>query len=60
MRITLAQLDPVVGDIDGNTERIDETLLRLHPGAAPVTGLERIDQDTARGILLASGHGTER
>ena len=26
MRITLAQLDPVVGDIDGNTERIYETL----------------------------------
>lgn len=26
MRITLVQLDPVVGDIDGNTERIDETL----------------------------------
>ena len=26
MRITLAQLDPVVGDIDGNMARIDETL----------------------------------
>lgn len=26
MRITLAQLNPVVGDIDGNTARIDETL----------------------------------
>ena len=43
-----------------DAEQIDETLLRLHPGAAPVTGLEGIDQDTARGILLASGHGTKR
>ena len=40
--------------------QIDETLLRLHPAVAPVTGLENIDRDTARGILLASAYQVGR
>jgi hypothetical protein len=40
--------------------RIDETLLRLHPGAAPLVGLEQIDQDQARGMLLDAAHAFEQ
>ena len=36
--------------------RIDEVLLKLHPGAAPVAGLEAIDEDQARGMLLDASH----
>ena len=36
--------------------RIDEVLLRIHPGAAPVAGLDAIDQDKARGMLLHAAH----
>ena len=32
--------------------RIDEVLLRLHPGAAPVSGLDAIDEDAASALLL--------
>ena len=40
--------------------RIDEVLLRLHPGAAPIPGVDTIDEDTARAMLLdaAPGPGT--
>ncbi|MBX7540606.1 hypothetical protein [Qipengyuania sphaerica] len=37
-------------------ERIDEVLLRLHPGAAPVTGLDAIGQGEARDLLLDASH----
>lgn len=36
--------------------RIDEVLLRLHPGAAPLADLDRIDEGTARGLLLDAAH----
>lgn len=36
--------------------RIDEVLLRIHPGAAPVAGLDAVDQDKARGMLLDATH----
>ncbi len=36
--------------------RIDEVLLRIHPGAAPVAGLDKVDGDTARGMLLDAAH----
>lgn len=37
-------------------DRIDEVLLRLHPGAAPIAGLETIDPGVARGLVLDSSH----
>ena len=40
--------------------RIDEVLLRLHPGAAPLAGLDQVDEDSARGILLDAAHSIER
>lgn len=36
--------------------RIDEVLLRIHPGAAPVAGLETVDEDKARGMLFDAVH----
>ena len=36
--------------------RIDEVLLHIHPGAAPVAGLDAIDPDRARGMLLDAAH----
>ena len=38
--------------------RIDEILLRIHPGGAPVEGLETLDANSARGILLDAIHQT--
>lgn len=35
---------------------IDDILLRLHPGAAPLADLDRIDQEKARGMLLDAAH----
>ena len=35
--------------------QIDELLLRLHPGAAPLAGLGDIDREEARTLLAASG-----
>lgn len=40
--------------------RIDEILLRLHPGAAPLASLEQIDEDKARGMLLDAAHALGR
>lgn len=40
--------------------RIDELLLRLHPGAAPFAGLDDIDEDAARGMLLDAVQVLER
>lgn len=40
--------------------RIDEVLLRLHPAAAPLAGLDQIDSDKARGILIDAAHSIER
>ena len=37
--------------------RIDETLLRLHPGAAPFAGLEALGADEARSMLLDAAFG---
>ena len=39
---------------------IDETLMRLHPAAAPLAGLDKIDQKTARGILRDAAHACGR
>ena len=36
--------------------RIDDVLLRIHPGAAPVAGLGAIGRDKARGMLLDAAH----
>ena len=36
--------------------RIDESLLRLHPGSAPIGGLETISAEAARSILADSAH----
>ena len=36
--------------------RIDEVLLQIHPGAAPVVGLDAIAPDRARGMLLDAAH----
>lgn len=41
-------------------EEIDELLLRLHPGGAPVAGLGKVDQNDARGYLSASSSGARR
>ena len=36
--------------------RIDEVLLCIHPGAAPVAGLEAVNEDKARGMLLDAAY----
>ena len=39
---------------------IDEILIRLHPGAAPIGGLEDLDREDARAILRDAAHRLER